>query len=869
MNKKLFFFYISIFFSVTTVLSYDNTSFKAYYTRLAYDDKNYTGKYADILIEIPSKGNLIFSRENAYSPFWKPLKTKGILIGKQLDENYAHDKHNISSNVAIVERTDSSAVVHWRYAKNVYSESFIDYKSAYNQEGSPAPFFAEYVDEYFTIYKSGKLKRIIKPGCYKLDEWNDPGNQYYQVFDLSDKGVKVLEERGPIKTMVKKYTIDNAIKASPFIDDAVMAFRFDEALNGGEDNTIEFKSNGKCLIEGVKSYWDKGISGSCLSYDSYSSSVELKSKDVHTINTGNLTISAWISPLEYPFNTAAIVDHLSDNTGYFLGLNRLGQLELKFGDGSNVYIVKSSSIPLYSWTYVVARIDSDRDIADIYVNGVLDISDKFQSFNDIDNVDLVIGKTKSLGQYPFGAERSVTKEFKTQMVFSGLIDELLLFDKVIPDADLKIIYETQKPKSLNRLKQYSLPDSPIKDVFDATYMNLKYHKSWDGLWRVGKYSDLVVTFKNRPWRYVFWRGTRYLPSLVTDYGRSGIWSSDQGPEIYPGQCYEHMSDMLCRFSNIRLIHKSPARIVVHWRNASVNIEYKWPKLNDEGWGVWTDEYWTIYPDGTSIRHQLTHNSEGLRVIEMNQNEILHHPGQNTESLLYDDAVYTGNQLGEIKSHYRSEYKSEKGENMNLLYTNLNSSTKQFQIGEIGTKIDIHLSKDLWWNGWDHYPCQLIPSDGTVAYTYDRGASSCPSTFREVRRQVDDVTTEAMQIYGLTTKSPSELLKLNRFWNYTPEVTFTEGCDYIEFVKSEKAYYFNQKDLYKMSFKIMASESSPIENPAFVIKNFKGDLDKVVVNVKGEIKSVEKGVELDENGIRNLVVWIDYNSTNETDISIIF
>lgn len=846
----------------------DNASLKAYYTRLPYDDKNYTGKYADILIEIPSIGNLIFSRENGYSPFWKPLNAKGYFIDNNI-ENYVYDKHNISSNVAIVERTDSRVVVHWRYSMALNSESFNDYKSAYNRLGTPAPFFAEYVDEYFIIYKTGKLERIVKRGCYKLDEWEDPANKYYQEIKLSDKGADVISETFPSKSTVKKDTVNHVIKASPFIEDAVMAFRFDEALDGSEDYTKELKSNRNCYIEGVKSYWDKGISGSCLNYDSYSSSVVLPSNNVHCIETGNLTISAWISPLEYPFNTAAIIDHLSGKTGYFLGLNRLGQLELKFGDGKELYWVKSSVVPLYSWTYVVAHIDSQNHIADIYINGVFDKAEKFQSFKDEKGVDLVIGKTKSFGQYPLGAERKVTKGFKSQMVFSGLIDELLVFDKIISDVDLINIYKMQKPQSVNRLRQYILPDSPLKNKFDATYMNLKYHKYWDGLWRVGKYSDLVVTFKNKPWRYVFWRGTRYLPSLVTDYGRSGIWSSDQGPEIFPGQCYEHMSDMLCRFSNIRLIHKSPARIVVHWRNASVNIEYKWPKLNNDGWGVWTDEYWTIYPDGTSIRHQLTHNSEGLRVIEMNQNEILHHPGQKTEDLLYDDAVYTGNQFGDIKCHKRLGATKGNREEMNLLYTNLNSSTKQFQIGEIGTKIDIHLYDDLWWNGWDHYPCQLIPSDGTVAFTYDRGGSSCPSTFREVRRKIDDVTTEAMQIYGLTDKTPSELLQLNRFWNFSPQISSIEGADYIGFIKSEKAYYFRQKDSNKMSFKINGTETQPIDNPVFVIKGFKGKLENTNILINDRIVSLEKGIELDEEGKENLVVWIPYSSVGETDVVINF
>jgi hypothetical protein len=124
---------------------------------------------------------------------------------------------------------------------------------------------------------------------------------------------------------------------------------------------------------------------------------------------------------------------------------------------------------------------------------------------------------------------------------------------------------------------------------------------------VGSFEDIVVTIADKPWRCVFWRGTRCLPSWVTGHGRDGIWSHDQGPEFYDGRCYEHMSDMLCRFSKVRIIHRSDARVVVHWRNASGSIACQWIAKDAEGWGIWTDEYWTIYPDGIAIRHQLVHN----------------------------------------------------------------------------------------------------------------------------------------------------------------------------------------------------------------------------------------------------------------------
>jgi hypothetical protein len=498
--------------------------------------------------------------------------------------------------------------------------------------------------------------------------------------------------------------------------------------------------------------------------------------------------------------------------------------------------------------------------------------------------------TKSFKQYPQGAERPVTRTFKSNMVFSGLIDEVTMFNSELGEDKIKSFYKTQEPKRFRQIRPYALPaGDQYASAFGANYTKLKFHKAWDGLWRVGRYADIVVNFAKQPWRFVFWRGTRYMPSLVTDYGRSGIWSNDQSPEIYIDQCYEHMSDMLCRFSNVRLISSSPARVVVHWRNASVNIEYRWPGLDDNGWGVWTDEYWTIYPDGTSVRHQILHNRINANVGEMNQNEILHHPGQTTEDILLNDAVVLGNENGEFQIWYRQSEEPDRmlEGNKNLLYTNLNSSTKQFQIGEIGTDIRTHLRQDLYWNGWDHYPVQLIPSDGTRVhrydrtvvpnrlipsdgtdiYRYDRAASTCPSTFMEYRRKIDKTTTEAMQIYGLTQSKPEDLTPLNRSWNFSPQITAKSGCVGLEFNKGEKAYYLRQ-EADTLQFQISATKNSPLVNPAFVIKNFDGNSDNVEVKINDHQVDWKRGIELDTGGHPMLVIWIEYRSKSSTDFKIL-
>ena len=91
------------------------------------------------------------------------------------------DNHNIACNAAIVAQTESSVTVRWRYAPDITTLSFTDFRATYNAVGNPSPFYAEYAEEYFTLHAEGKVGRVVKNGCYRLDDWNDPANQIEQT----------------------------------------------------------------------------------------------------------------------------------------------------------------------------------------------------------------------------------------------------------------------------------------------------------------------------------------------------------------------------------------------------------------------------------------------------------------------------------------------------------------------------------------------------------------------------------------------------------------------------------------------------------------------------------------------------------------
>ena len=839
---------------------------KAYYTRLPFDDHGFTGKYADIVVDLPQRGQFIFSREFGYQPRWLPLGGKQHSVARLIPRkgdgpDERPDNHNIACNAAIVAWTDASVTVHWRYAPDITKPSFTDFRAAYNEAGNPSPFYADCADEYFTMHVGGKVIRTVKNGCYRLDDWNDPRNQIEQTLQLAPDGIRETAFRRAQLSKAPERPVTGSPVKTGRTNNLVRHWRFDE---GAGFATAEKQSGKACDIGGVESNWRAGVSGTCLSFDSYSSDVTLPAAQCPNFKD-EFTVSAWIAIQEYPFNLAAIVDHMDGHKGYFLGVNGKGQIEFKIGDGEAVQSAITERVPLYEWVHVAAVAKSGAD-AVVYLSGKpVATATRVSDLADATNTDLSIGKTRSMRQFPLFAERPVTKQFQTTMAFSGLIDEVQLFDKALSESEVSAEYAALKPSDTRPLKPWVLPAGPeVSPGFRAEYTKLSYSPEWDGLWRVGDDADIVVTFADKPWRYVFWRGTRYLPSLVTGFGQMAIWSNDQGPERYDGQCYEHMSDMLCRFSNARIIHRSDARVVVHWRNSSASIDYRWPALDTNGWGIWTDEYWTIYPDGVSIRHQLVHNNTDKAITaELNQNEILCHPGQATEDVMNGAGVISANTDGETMTVNRSDAPPKKRvDNWNLQLVNLKGQTKQFEIGELGAWSETFLHDDTYWRGWNHYPVQVIPSDGTRVNTHDRPSSTCPATFHELRHK-DGNNIEAMVMYGLTDKEPGELTALNRSWNFSPAVTEITGCAYLGYDRPERAFTFT-KTGEAANFSVQATTEQPLENPAFIITDWGSDDSNVSLKINGQKKTrgtdYRTGIEVNVAGTYTLVIWMPLSAT---------
>ncbi len=143
--------------------------------------------------------------------------------------------------------------------------------------------------------------------------------------------------------------------------------------------------------------------------------------------------------------------------------------------------------------------------------------------------------------------------------------------------------------------------------FYGLYTKLDSGQPWEAAARerTGNHADVLVRL-GASGQLVFWRGTSYLPFWKTD---SGQWSL---PELVArsGDGTADMPDRINRYSHVRLIENTTARVVVHWRYM--------PDFDNVDWDGVVDELFSVTPDGLVTR-EVRQGTEKIRDWEDPQN----------------------------------------------------------------------------------------------------------------------------------------------------------------------------------------------------------------------------------------------------------
>jgi hypothetical protein len=687
-------------------------------------------------------------------------------------------------------------------------------------------------------------------------------------------------------------------------------WKFDEAQG---DQTIESISETQSEIAGNKSLWRKGVSGTALQLDGYTSALNFPAQKAPKLSS-EITLEGWVVIGAYPWSFVPIVQQASDDpeillakkgaeafligederedmeepddsfdfilkeeddTGYFLGLDGYGNPTFKLRVGGKwEQLITNNVLQRRTWYHIAATYDKATGVMKVYVDGKL-VGEKEVAKADVElsDNDIKIGKGKN--RRPIRPVRDNT--FSDSYSLDGQIDELKIYDVALSDDQISQSYQlVSKNKDTYTevdMDKRVLPEGENRGEFGAYFTHLKFYG------RFSEHPDVVVEFDTSPAKFIFWRGVGHIPMMVNDKGQ---WYSNEFNETWNRSggegCQEPMSDKESYNNHARILENTSARSVVHWRYPLIDVKHVMANFADEtGWCDWSDWYYYIYPDGIAVKlmHLWTH---GERDHEWQESMAIFGPDQHPEQIIHTKNALTMLNLdGDYKVYDWVKGPPddvEEPEGQCIQYINYTGEYKPVTIGDFewSNVYGGELTEYAVFPTWNHWPVAQMPSDGRYATYPDRTSHSSlthvpPTIYKEV---LDGPTPYYQKILmeGMLDWKPKELVPLARSWMNAPKLSNLNGAK-GGYDPSQRAYLLGSP-ADKIELTIEASKQSPMINPAFVIKNWG---DKSAANLLVDGKSLEAGPGLrqgtfrDTNGTQTMVIWLEERSTKPISIQI--
>jgi hypothetical protein len=654
-------------------------------------------------------------------------------------------------------------------------------------------------------------------------------------------------------------------------------------------DTAESVSGGYKLVEGV--------SGKALRLDGFTTVITRKAVDAPPLK-GSFSVDAWVALAAYPWNWCPILAQEKDTqAGYFFGIGPQGQIGLQLAVGGRWLAVESKQkLPFRRWSHVAA-VYSEGSGVRLFLNGVLAGELEVQgSLAAAPDLDLFIGanRGKVLPSNPVPPAQGTLPSWFS---LDGILDEVRLFDRALTAEEVARaarLPATAPPPDIPPRVMPSGPAGPGR--FGAYYTQLRYYDEWDAQWPVAEHPDVVVQFDGSPVRVVFWRGLRYSPAWVTE---NGLWLADQSGESGNDEgCVEHMQDIHAKYSHVRVVESSPARVVVHWRYAPVSgHDHNWPARARSEWAWWVDEYYTFYPDGTGVRKVRWRTPEpghAFPWLQIQETSVLCHPGQHAKDVLRNDALtlldiegqsatYSWPDDASVNTRERRNMRPDpsivhdlKPAHPVIQIVNMRSQARPFVMFEPGNQPLVYVGRvrDEVTNfpAYNHWPVSQVRSDGRFAQAADHATSFSISQNRPTRHTENGGFEWVAMLYGATFDEASKLVPLARSWTRPPELRVLQGAaENRGYDVSQRAYLLrcpSDSACGDLSLELRADQGSPLVNALLVLEGW-GD-GAVDVSIGGRrldpARELRTGYRKTLDGT-DLLVWLEATATERVGVQI--
>jgi hypothetical protein len=286
----------------------------------------------------------------------------------------------------------------------------------------------------------------------------------------------------------------------------------------------------------------------------------------------------------------------------------------------------------------------------------------------------------------------------------------------------------------------------------------------------------------------------------------------------------------------------------------------------------------------AVREQVLQSSRAAdlsdpKLFEWQETIVINAPGQRPEDNINLDALTIGNMKGETATYSwvlkapgsfeppKSPQRIDKPQNPNIQIVNLKSTWKPFQIvSPTNARFSPYKGDNSYFTFgcWNHWPVSQIISSDRPCVTQDRASHSSLSHIYWDAYSTTEHSMTKLLLDGLTPKSAAELIPIAKSWLSPPRIDIdgdafeSEGYD-----PAQRAFVVARKIAGKpavMELTLQATESSPVLNPAIVVKNWGEEAARLQVNGK----TVRWGKDFRHGYIQrleatDLVVWIQQES----------
>ena len=652
------------------------------------------------------------------------------------------------------------------------------------------------------------------------------------------------------------------------------------SFNEGEGLTVHNDVNHDAMCVSPSCDWIQGITGTALLFNGFTTRIIIPSGKAPKLNDA-FTVDLYFAPASYPKSSCPIIYNHRGSHPFSIEIDVHGMVAFTIG---NQRLISRNPLPLTAWNRITCCFDSQHQ-AHLAVNHQEDyVTEHLREPVKADSAEIWIGRTPARVACPYE-----NKEIPIFCSLDGALDEMTisngtaLYDHVVRQKRV-----SHEPPPFEQRRLPSGPDKPL--AFGSWYIPLKYYKQWDEQWR-SETPDVVVGFgESLPYRVVFWKGISYAPCFVTEKGN---WMSNEFIErkkVTNWGCCENMSDKHADFSSVRILENTPARTVVHWRNAPVGVNQKFPYEDPEtGWGDWSEETYYFYPDGTGVRKMVVWSSRLDEWYEWCQSLQVLHPGQRPEDILDSTRIMSVANMDGQSQVFGWEYNSKPTQHLpsipqaNIQVTYMNSTWNPFLIlddragenerGHQGPEITRYAGKWSDYSGFpwrNHWPVTQDLVIGRYAVSADGPAHTYTATQYNAPYAVEEGKMTKLMLCGCTDQDAGQLLPLAKSWLRAPRLTVLSGpCQGGQYDQTQRAYTLccNSDSTGDIRLLIDASADSPLQGICLIFTNWTKEEPTIRINgLPTSPGSVRIGHLSQYDGNR-LLLWLNLHATTPQTITL--